>query len=138
MATSSFYTINQFVADAFNKKHDLASDTFVVALTVASPSSLNTCAANLTEISYTNLSSRTLTVSSATQASGIFNWRLSTLTLTASGAVAGFRYATVENFTSASSPLCFYYDYGSVVTLANTETFAIPFASLTTGAFQVS
>jgi hypothetical protein len=49
--------------------------------------------------------------------------------LTASGAVATFRYVDIYNDTPSSplDPLIGWYDYGADVTLANGETFTIDF-----------
>jgi hypothetical protein len=49
------------------------------------------------------------------------------LLLTASGAVATFRYVVLYNSTAASGNLIAWWDYGADVTLANTETFNIDF-----------
>ena len=84
--------------------------------------------ANLTEISYTNLSSRNLTTSSSAQSSGTYTLLFADLVLTASGgSVAAFRYVVVYNNTptSPADPLVAWYDYGSDLTLADTETLTI-------------
>ena len=55
------------------------------------------------------------------------------LTLTATGAVGPFRYVVLYNDTPSSpaDPLIGFWDYGSSVTMANTETFVIDFAATT-------
>jgi len=61
------------------------------------------------------------------------------LVLTASGAVATFRYVVIYNDTptSPADPLVGWYDYGSDVTLANGETFTIDFDG-TNGVLQIA
>jgi hypothetical protein len=78
------------------------------------------------------LSSRTLTVSSSSQASGTYSLVIADKVLTASGgAVATFRYVAIYNDTptSPADPLIGWYDYGSDVTLADGETFTIDFGA---------
>ena len=70
-----------------------------------------------------------ITTSSCAQTSGTLKLVLADLVLTASGAVATFRYVVIYNDTptSPADPLIGWYDYGSDVTLANLETFTIDF-----------
>jgi hypothetical protein len=49
------------------------------------------------------------------------------LLLTASGTVATFRYVVLYDDSSTNDLLISWWDYGSDVTLANTETFNIDF-----------
>jgi hypothetical protein len=49
--------------------------------------------------------------------------------LTASGAVATFRYVVIYNDTASNDELIGWYDYGSDVTLASGETFTVDFDS---------
>jgi hypothetical protein len=52
------------------------------------------------------------------------------LTLTASGgSVAAFRYVVVYDDTVANDPLVAWFDYGSSITLADTETLLINFGA---------
>ncbi len=111
-----------------------ATDQFVVALTAAAsaPVATNSVLADLTQISYTNLSSRNITTSSSSQTTGTYSLVLTDLVLTASGgAVATFRYVVIydDTPTSPADPLVLFYDYASNVTLADTETFTIDFGS---------
>lgn len=93
----------------------------------------NSVLADLTEIAYTNLSSRNLTTSTSGQTSGTFTQLFSDLVLTASGAVATFRYVVIYNDTptSPADPLLCFYDYGSDLTLASGETLTIDFTTST-------
>lgn len=126
---ATYNKFNQFVEDQNNGVHDLANDQLVIALTNTLPVATNSVLANITEIAYTNLSTRNISTISSTQTSGTYNLDLTDLTLTASGAVATFRYVVIYNDTptSPANPLIAWYDYGSAVTMANLETFLIDF-----------
>ena len=136
---ASYNKINEFVADICNKVHNLGSDQLKVALTAAAhaPVATNTILANLTEVSYTNLSTRNITLTSSTQTSGTYSLILADLTLTASGAVATFRYVVIYNSTAGSGNLICWFDYGSNVTLASGDTFVIDFDN-TNGLLQIA
>jgi len=99
----------------------------------------NSVLADLTEISYTNLSTRVITTTSSAQTSGTYKLILTDLVLTASGAVATFRYIVIYNDTptSPANPLVGWYDYGSDITLADTETLTIDFDG-TNGLLQLA
>jgi hypothetical protein len=126
---------NAFVEDLAEKVHNLSADAITAYLTATAnaPVASNSVLANITPISYTNLSSRVFTVSTSAQASGTYTWLLADLTLTASGAVASFQYAGIYNDTPSSplDPLISWYDYGSSVTLASGETFTYDFTTST-------
>ena len=94
--------------------------------------------ADLTEIAYTNLSARTLTIASSGQTTGTYKLVLDDLTLTAGGgAVASFRYITIYNDTAANKELIGFYDYGSTVTLADGDQFVLDFDG-TNGVIQIA
>jgi len=125
MATLQIF--NPLVADVANKVHDFANDQLTVALTNTAPTATDGTLSQITEISYTNLSSRNLTTTSSTQTGGTYSLVLEDLILTASGAVPEFRYVVVYNSTTASDNLVGWFDNGSGVTLADGETFTIDF-----------
>jgi hypothetical protein len=127
---ASFNKFNSFVEALAEKVHNLGSDTLTIALCAAAnaPVATNTVLADLTQISYTNLSSRTLTVSSSAQASGTYKLVIADKTLTASGgAVAAFRYVVIYNDTAANDELIGWYDYGTALTLADGESLTLDF-----------
>lgn len=127
---ASFNKFRSFVEAIAEKVHNLGSDTLKVALTAAAnaPVNTNTVLANLTEISYTNCSSRTLTVSGSAQSAGTYKLTITDLTLTASGGSVGpFRYVVIYNDTATNDELIGWYDYGSDITLAAGETLLINF-----------
>lgn len=144
---ATFTKINDFVEHVAEGVHNLGSDTLTVALSNTAPASEtsnptadgNGILANVTQVSYTNLSSRVITTSASAQTSGTYKLTLTDLVLTASGAVATFRYVYVYNDTptSPADPLICVYDYGSGVTMANGETFTIDFDG-TNGLLQIT
>lgn len=123
----AYQKFNAFVADAANGVHHMATDQIKIALTAVSPVATNAVLADLTEISYTNLSTRNITTTSSTQTSGLYKYIAADLVLTASGAVAGFRYVVIYNSTPAAGNLIGFYDYGSTVTLASGDNFTVDF-----------
>lgn len=124
---AAFQKFDSFVEALAEKTHNLGADTLTVALTNTAPGATNTVLANITEISYTNLSSRVLTSVTSSQTSGTYTLDAADLVLTASGTVPTFRYVVLYNDTAASDELIGYYDYGSAVDLLNGETFTITF-----------
>lgn len=131
---ATYNKINQFVEDLAHGVHDLSSDQLVVALTAAAnaPVATNSVLADLTEISYTNLSSRNITTSSSSQSSGSYTLVLADLQLDASGgSVATFRYVAIYNDTPGTpqDPLICWYDNGGDVDLADGESFTIDFGA---------
>lgn len=134
---ASYQKFNSFVEAVAEKAHNLGSDQLVVALTNSAPAAANTQLSDITEISYTNLSSRNITTSTSAQTSGTYKLVLADLVLTASGSVGPFRYCAVFNDTSTNDLLIAWYDYGSAITLANGETFTLDFDG-SSGFLQIS
>ncbi len=133
---AAYNKFQAFVENIAEKVHNLQSDAITCALTATAnaPVATNSVLADLTQISYTNLSSRVFTVTTSAQSSGTYTWLLADLTLTASGgAVAAFQYVAIYNDTptSPADPLIGWYDYGSALTLLDTETLLIDFTTST-------
>lgn len=137
---ASFVKLNGFVEHLAEGVHNLGSDQLVIALSNTAPGSEGTpptgattaCVlANVTQISYTNLSSRNVTTSSSSQSAGTYALVLTDLVLTASGAVGPFQYVYLYNDTptSPADPLIGYWDYGSALILASGETFTVDFGA---------
>jgi hypothetical protein len=128
MATSSFFKFNSFTEAIAEKVHNLGSDVLELALTNTAPVSTNTVLANITQISYTNLNARTLTVSGSSQTSGVYKLTIADKTLTATGGSAGpFRYVVLFNQTATNDELIGWYDYGTSITLGNGEALVLNF-----------
>lgn len=134
---ATFQKFNQFVEDIAKGVHNLSTGQLKVALTNTAPVAANSVYADLTSpLATTNLSGATpfnVTTTSAEQTSGTLSLVLVDLTLTATGAVGPFRYVVLYNDTptSPADPLIGFYDYGSSVTMASSETFLIDFAATT-------
>jgi hypothetical protein len=122
-------TYNKFNAwaETMVEAANLASDQFVIALTNSAPIASNSVLADITQISYTNLSSRNVSTTSSSQTSGTYTLVLADLVMTASGSVGPFRYVVLYDDTVAGDPLVGWWDYGSSITMANTETFTVDF-----------
>lgn len=134
---ASFNKFQPFVANVSNKVFNLGSDSLKIALTNSVPLTTYGTLSQVTEISYTNLSARTITTTSSTQTAGVYKLILADLILTASGAVATFRYVVLYDDTATNDELIGWYDYGSAVTMANGDTFTIDFDA-TTGVIQLT
>lgn len=124
---ATFTKFEPFVENLAEGKHNLGSNQLVVALTNTAPTNTFSTLSQVTEISYSNCSSRNITTSTSAQTSGTYKLTLTDLVLTATGTVGPFRYVVVYDDTSTSDNLIASYDYGSSITLANAETFTIDF-----------
>lgn len=124
---ATYNKFNAFTEKVAEKVFNLGSDVLTVALTNTLPTSSNSVLTDITQISYTNLSSRVITTTSSAQTSGVYKLVLQDLTLTASGSVGPFRYVVVYDDTAASDDLIAWFDYGSSITMASGETFTLDF-----------
>ena len=129
---ATFNKFNAFVEDLAEKAHNLGSDALKVALTNTAPTAADTtwnttshpapAAAN----GYT-AGGNTPTISASAQSSGTYKLTLADTTFTAAGGNLGpFRYAILYNSTASAKPIG-WWDYGSSITLADTETFTVDF-----------
>jgi hypothetical protein len=123
-----FNKFNPFVEAVAEKVHNLGSDQLTLALTNTLPTSANSVLADITQITYTNLSTRNLTTSASSQTGGLYKLVVNDITLTSTGGSTGpFRYLVVYNSTAAGGPLIGWYDYGTSLTLNSGESLAVDF-----------
>lgn len=131
MATFNKYYV--FVEALAEKTHNLGADTLKVALTNTAPTVATDTVWNTTiapapaAANGYSAGGNTITTTSSAQTSGTYKLVLADSVFTASGGSIGpFRYVILYNST-ASNAVIGYYDYGSSITLADTETFTVDF-----------
>ena len=129
---ASFNKFNSFVEAVAEKVHNLGSDTLKVLLTNTVPVATNSVKTDLTEISAGNgytAGGNTASVTSSAQTSGTYKLVLGDpATWTATGGSLGpFRAAVLYNDTATNKELIGWWDYGSSITLATGESFAVDF-----------
>jgi len=123
---ATFTKVLSFPEACAEKVHNLGSDTWTIALTNTSPNTAWTELGDLTEVAYTNLSTRVVTTTSSTSSGGTYTLALEDLVLTASGgSVEEFQYVYLYNDTATNDELIGYIDYGSGLILADTETLTL-------------
>lgn len=126
---ADFVKFQTFVEKLAEKVHNLGSDQLKIALSNTAPTvATDDELADISEISYTNLSAREVTTASSAQTGGTYKLTLNDLTLTASGTVGPFRYVILYNDTASGDPLIAYWDYGSSITLNSGDEFVIDFS----------
>jgi hypothetical protein len=127
---TKFYSFVEAVAE---KVHNLGSDTLKVMLTNSAPAQTNTIKTNLTDITAGNgytAGGTAITVTASSQTTGTYSLVGNDVVFTASGGTIGaFRYPAIYNDTATNDELIGYYDYGSSITLNDTETFTVDFGS---------
>lgn len=124
---ATFNKFNAFVEKLAEKVYNLGSDTLTIALTNTLPTASNAVLTDITQISYTGLSTRVVTVTSSTQTSGLYKLVLQDLVLTATGTIPTWRYLVLYDDTATNDDLIGWYDYGSAVNMVNGDTFTIDF-----------
>lgn len=126
--SAAYNKFDAFVEALAKKVHNIAADQLMIALTNVAPVAGNSQLSHLTQIAYTNLSSRVLTVASCAQTAGTLSTIINDLVLTSSGGSTGpFRYIVIYNNTATNKELISWFDYGSSITLADNETLTLDF-----------
>lgn len=139
---ATYNKFNQFTKDLIDGKHNFGSNVFKVMLTNTAPNATNAVKADITEISTGNgyTAGGTASTVSDSTTSGTAKVIGTNVVFTAAGGTIGpFRYAVLYNDTQTSpaKPLVSWWDYGSSITLADTETLTVSFDG-TNGIFQIS
>lgn len=134
---ATYNKFNSFVEKLAEKVFNLQSDTLKIALTNTAPTSAGVQLSDITEIAYTNISARTLTVSASSQTSGTYKLVLDDLTLTATGTVPTFRYIVIYDDTATNDELIGWYDYGSAIDMITNDTLLLNFDG-SSGVIQIA
>jgi len=131
---ASLVKFQAFVEALAEGKHDLGANTFFVQLSNSAPDA----AADAVEtdlpadlgsgFGYTAGGVTCGTAVTSAQTGGTYKLCIADKVITASGGSIGpFRYVILLNNSAANKDLVGYYDYGSSITLLDTETFTINF-----------
>jgi hypothetical protein len=141
---AAFNKFNAFAAAMPNGGVNLATDTLKVMLTNTLPLATNTQYSDISgnEVANGNgytTGGATVTTGSSTQTSGVYKYVASVAspTWTATGSVGPFRYAVLYDTTPSTKSLLGWWDYGSSISLASTNTFTVTFDA-TNGVFQLA
>jgi hypothetical protein len=135
---AAYNKFNAFVEYLCDKVIDVfgspPGDSFKVALSNTAPAATNSVLADITQISAGNgytTGGNALVNPTSTRATGTVTFASDQVVFTASGgAMATFRYVVLYDDTPSGTPtdpLVAWWDHGSGVTLADTETFTIKF-----------
>jgi len=125
---ASYTKIDSFVECLAEKLIDLSGNGLTIALTNTAHTSTWDELADLTQVSYTNLSTRVITVGTSSQTAGTYKLVLTDLTLTSTGGTTGpFRYVYIYDDNSTNDKLIGYYDYGSSITMQSGDQFVVNF-----------
>lgn len=140
---ATYNKFQDYVEQLSKAVHNWSSHTFKAVLTNSAPSASNTILSDITQISGTNgytTGGQALDSVTLAETSGTAKVTIADEVFTASGgSMAAFRYPVIYNDTptSPADPLVCYFDYGSSVTLADTETFTLDFDA-TNGLWQLA
>jgi hypothetical protein len=139
---ASYNKFQVFTKDLVEGKHNFASNTFKVMLTNTAPVNTNAVKADLTEISAGNgytAGGTATTITSSTSAGTAKVTGTDIVFTAAGGSIGPLRYAVLYNDTQTSpaKPLIAWWDYGSSITLNDTETLTVDFDN-TNGIFTVA
>ena len=142
---AAFNKFNAFAAAMPNGGVNLSSDTIKFLLTNTLPVATNSIYSDIsaTELANGNgytTGGATATLTSSSQSSGTYKYiaSLASPTWTASGSMGPFRYVVAYDSTPASNKyLIGWWDYGSALTLAATNTFTVTLDG-TNGVFQLA
>lgn len=138
---ATYNKFQDFVEQLAEGRHDFNADTFKLALTNSAPTAGMAILSEVTQISGTNgytTGGTALTGVTSVESGGTHTVQANQVVFTAAGGtMATFRYVVLYNDTpsegSDDNPLIAWWDYGSGVSLADTETFTVKFNNASPG-----
>jgi hypothetical protein len=131
---ASFQKFQPFVENLAEKVFNLGSDTLKVSLSNTAPVNTQSVFDNVTNhpspSAANGYSATAASILGSAQSGGTYKLTLDVVTFTASGGQIGpFRYVILWDDTAASDQLIGFYDYGSSITLEDTDTFTVGFSA---------
>jgi hypothetical protein len=131
---ASFTKFQSFVEAVAEKVHNLGADTLKVALTNTAPTNTDTVfdpgAKHPPPAAANGYAPATPAHVTSAQTGGTYKLVLDDVVFTATaGGIGPFRYAILYNDTAAGDELIGWFDYGSSITLADTETLTVDFSA---------
>lgn len=131
---------NAFKEAVAEKVHNLGADTLKWMLTNVAPVAGNSVKADITEITAGNgytAGGTAVAITSSGQTGGTYRLAIGATTFTAAGGpMATFRYVVLYNDTAPGDELIGWLDYGSALTLADTQFLTIP--AVASGVFSLA
>lgn len=134
---ATFNKFNDFSEQLARGVQNFGTDTYKVALSNTLPLATNAILSDITQISAGNgyTSGGTATTVTVAETGGTTTVSGTQVVFTASGGNIGpFQYVVLYDDTAASKNLVGWWDYGSAITLADTETFTVKFSNASPGA----
>jgi len=130
---ATFVKFGPFVEALAEKVHNLGSDTLRLALTNGVLTTGLSAYAQISGLApaggYT-ASGFAVTVTDSSQTTGTYQLVITDAVFTANATGIGpFQYAVLYNDSATNDELIGYWDYGSAVTLGDTETFTVDFGA---------
>jgi len=136
MPTGTFTFAQDFKEKLGTGTHNLSTHSFKAAFSNTTPNAATMAVlADITQIStgggYTGGAGGGVALTTGyTETGGTGTFTASDVTVTATGGSIGpFRYVWIYNDTATSDPLVGYIDYGSAITVADTEQFVLDFGA---------
>jgi hypothetical protein len=129
---AAFNKFQCFVGDVGLKLHNLNTDALKVYLTNTAPVNTNTVYNTPADLTTGNgyTAGGAAATNAYAQAAGVGTLTGVDIVFTAAGGAIGpFRYAVLYNNTAAAKNLIGWWDYGSSISLADTETFTVDFGA---------
>jgi hypothetical protein len=129
---ATYNKFQDFVEQLGLKVHNLNTDTLKAYLSNEAPLAADTVKADIAEITAEHgyPAGGTDITNVWSQAAGVGTLSGTDVVFTASGGPFGpFRYAIIYNDDNASDRLVCWWDYGSSITINDTETFTLDFAA---------
>lgn len=135
---AAYNKFNDFTEQFARGIHDFDNHVFKVALTNTAPTAANTVLTDITQIAAANgyTAGGLATTVTLSETAGVTTVQGTQLVFTAAGGAMGtFRYYVLYNDTATSplDALIAWFDHGTAVTLADTETFTAKFNNASPG-----